>query len=95
MKLQLWMVLISVATFSILAPAQAARRLTREHAETVASELPSGYEILRRCRNAGGHPDVPGDVDADTVFLNLRSFTEYARRTNELIAYFTANAADW
>jgi hypothetical protein len=71
------------------------KKLPYEHAETVGSELPSGYEILRRCRNAGGHPDVPGDVDPDTVFLNLRFFTEYARRVAALIQHFKTNAADW
>jgi hypothetical protein len=38
----------------------AAKKLPHVHAETVASELPSGFELLRRCRNAAGHPDVPG-----------------------------------
>jgi hypothetical protein len=71
------------------------RKLPREHADTVSSELPAGFELLRRCRNAAGHPDVPGNVDPDTVFLNLRMFTEYARRVQALTTYFGANAADW
>lgn len=73
----------------------AAKKLPRDHAETVSGELPSGFELLRRCRNAAGHPDVPGNVDDDTVFLNLRTFVEYARRVSDLIAYFQGNAADW
>lgn len=72
-----------------------AKKLPHDHAETVASELPAGFELLRRCRNAAGHPDVPGNVDADTVFLNLRSFTEYARRVHALIGYFGSSPADW
>ncbi|HZF49157.1 MAG TPA: hypothetical protein VE093_10940 [Polyangiaceae bacterium] len=71
------------------------RKLPPDHAETVGSELPSGFELLRRSRNAGGHPDVPGDVDADTIFLNLRTFTEYARRVGALIDHFKNNQADW
>lgn len=71
------------------------RKLPHEHAETVASELPAGFELLRRCRNAGGHPDVPGNVDPDTVFLNLRTFTEYARRVQALTTHFGTAPADW
>ncbi len=71
------------------------RKLPHEHVETVASELPAGFELLRRCRNAAGHPDVPGDVDPDTVFLNLRTFTEYARRVQALTRHFGSAPADW
>lgn len=73
----------------------AAKKLPHEHAETVASELPGGFELLRRCRNAAGHPDVPGNVDPDTVFLNLRTFTEYARRVHAMTQYFGNMPADW
>jgi len=73
----------------------AAKKLPQDHTETVASELPSGFELLRRCRNSAGHPDVPGNVDADTVFLNLRAFTEYARRVHVIIGYFGKAPADW
>jgi len=72
-----------------------AKKLPRDEAETVAGELPAGFEFLRRCRNAAGHPDVPGNVETDTVFFNLRTFVEYARRMQALIAYFVANPADW
>lgn len=71
------------------------KKLPYDHTETVGSELPSGYEMLRRCRNAAGHPDVPGDVEVDTIFLNLRSFVEYAKRVTALITYFGTNPADW
>jgi hypothetical protein len=72
-----------------------AKRLPGEHAETIGGELASMYELLRRYRNASGHPNLPGIVDSDTVFLNLRTFVEYARRVHVLIAYFKANEADW
>lgn len=72
-----------------------AKKLPHEHAETVSSELPAGFELLRRCRNAAGHPDVPGSVDPDTVFMNLRMFTEYARRVHAMIGHFGAVPADW
>ncbi len=73
----------------------ASKKLPPEHAETVSGELPAGFELLRRCRNAAGHPDVPGNVDPDTVFMNLRMFAEYARRVHALIGYFGTAAADW
>lgn len=70
-------------------------KLPAEHAETADNALRHGFDLLRRCRNAGGHPDVPGDIDEETLFMNLRFFTEYARRVNDLIAYFKNNPADW
>ena len=73
----------------------AAKKLPREHVETVGSELPSGYELLRRCRNSAGHPEVPGVVDPDTVFMNLRTFIEYGRRVTALVEHFLKEPADW
>jgi hypothetical protein len=72
-----------------------AKRLPRDHIETINSELPSGFELLRRCRNSAGHPNVQGDVMGDTIFMNLRAFIEYARRVTELIKYFDTIEADW
>lgn len=71
------------------------RTLPRELAETVSNELPAGFELLRRCRNAAGHPEVVGDVSSDTVFLNIRSFTEYARHVVAMVRHFAASPADW
>lgn len=71
------------------------KKLPPEHRETVEAEMPSGYGLLRRCRNAAGHPQVPGTADAETVFMNLRMFTEYARRMVGLVEHFSAQAADW
>ena len=72
-----------------------AKELPNEHRETIASELPAAFELIRRSRNSAGHPEVPGRTDPDTVFLNLRVFTEYANRTAKLIDYFDTNPADW
>jgi hypothetical protein len=71
------------------------KALPREHRETVGSELPAGFELIRRCRNEAGHPEAGGKADQNTVFMNLRTFIEYARRVSELEKYFAANAATW
>lgn len=67
----------------------------RELADTIAAELPAGYELLRRTRNAAGHPEIPAGVEPDAVFLNLRMFIEYARRIYELIAFLQTTRVDW
>lgn len=91
-----WMVSHKYATLrDRLELMMAAKKLPRDHAETLGSELPAGFELLRRCRNAAGHPDVPGNIDPDTVFLNLRTFTEYARRVLMMIQHFGGSTADW
>ena len=69
--------------------------LPHEHRETVKVDLQSGFELFRRCRNSAGHPDVPGDVASDTVFLNLRVFTEYARKTTALVEHLGSNPVTW
>jgi len=73
----------------------AAKKLPFELAETVGNELPSAFHFIRRCRNDAGHPEIPTSTDADTVFLNLRVFTEYARRVDALTAHFKTNPAEW
>lgn len=73
----------------------AGKKLPFELAETVGNELPSAFQIIRRCRNDAGHPEIPTSTDADTVFLNLRVFTEYARRVEALTTFFKANPAEW
>lgn len=73
----------------------AAKRLPDDHAETVRGVLGGMFEMLRQYRNTGGHPNLPGELSADVVFINLRMFIEYARRTHVLIAYFASNDADW
>jgi hypothetical protein len=73
----------------------AAKKLPRDLIDTVSSELPAGFELLRRCRNAAGHPEVVGDVSSDTVFLNIRTFTEYARQVSAMLSHFATNTVSW
>jgi hypothetical protein len=73
----------------------AAKALPFELAETVGNELPSAFSFIRRCRNDAGHPEIPTQTDPDTVFLNLRVFTEYGRRVASLTGFFKTDAADW
>lgn len=63
--------------------------------ETIESELPAVSNLIRRCRNDAGHPDIPRQTDPDTVFLSLRVFVEYARKLYALLRYFDQNSADW
>jgi hypothetical protein len=67
----------------------------REVAETMRTDLPMVFELLRRVRNVAGHPEVPGRVDTDGVFMNLRVFPEYARRVSELLSHLATNKVDW
>jgi hypothetical protein len=68
----------------------------RDLNETIGSELPAGFELIRRCRNEAGHPELNGTADQDRVFLNLRTFIEYAKRVHALTDHFKApNPADW
>jgi hypothetical protein len=71
-----------------------AKKLPQDEEETVEGALPSGYELARRCRNAAGHPEVPGLVDGETLFMNLRMFAEYARRATCLIEYLGSHPAE-
>jgi len=71
------------------------KTLPQELRETVGSELPAGFELIRRCRNEAGHPEAGGRADQNTVFMNLRTFIEYARRVTELQRYFSAKPATW
>ncbi|WP_438029092.1 hypothetical protein [Sorangium sp. So ce233] len=72
-----------------------AKRLERDMVETVRNELPGAFELIRRIRNAAGHPEIPQNVEPDMVFLNLRIFNEYARRVYVLVEHFRSNPADW
>lgn len=61
----------------------------------IRHDLPAVYDLIRRCRNDAGHPDIPTQTDPDTVFLNLRVFSEHARKVHELLDYLGSNPADW
>jgi len=63
--------------------------------ETIDHAFPATSELIRRCRNDAGHPDIPTQTDPDTVFLNLRVFTEHARRMAGLLDHFSNNPAVW
>lgn len=69
------------------------KRFPRNLAEAVASELPSAFEIIRRHRNAAGHPTLNMGINPDTVFLNLRILSEYVRCIYALVEYVEANGA--
>ncbi len=73
----------------------AAKKLSHELTETVGNELPSAFHFIRRCRNDAGHPEIPTQTEPDTVFLNIRVFTEYARRVAALTQFFGKQEADW
>jgi len=72
-----------------------AKKLTGDLRDIVSSDLPGCFDLVRRQRNAAGHPELVADHQPDTVFLNLRVMTEYIRRIYLLIDYFRSNAADW
>ena len=72
-----------------------AKKLDRAKAETVGSELPAGFNMIRRFRNEAGHPALEADATPNTVFLNLTTFVEYARLVVELIEHFKTNPAEW
>ena len=74
-----------------------AKRFSTHHeiVDTVQHALPAVFELIRRCRNDAGHPDIPSFTDPDTVFLNLRVFTEHARRIYGILSYLDANKVSW
>lgn len=55
--------------------------------DTVVRHLPGIYDLIRVQRNAAGHPDAVGRVDPDAIFIDLRLFSEYCRRTHELVSF--------
>lgn len=63
--------------------------------EYVVTEIPGTFELIRRHRNSAGHPELYASINPDTVFLNLRVFTEYIRRVYELMQYFQVNGVAW
>lgn len=69
--------------------------LTKELAGYSKSGLPGAFELIRRQRNEAGHPELNTGISRDTVFLNLRVFTEYVRVVYEFIDFFGREPADW
>lgn len=72
-----------------------AKKFNHDLTETISTQLPGAYELIRRYRNAAGHPEIGGTADSDTVFLTLRVFIEYSRRVTGLIDHFDTADADW
>lgn len=73
----------------------AAKTLSGQLAELVSSEIPGTFELIRRQRNSAGHPELYAGIDTDTVFLNLRVFSEYTKKVYDLIEFFQGNPAKW
>jgi len=63
------------------------KTLRGELADIVSGHLTGAFDLIRRWRNASGHPELVQRVDADTNFLTLRTFTEYVRSVYLLIDY--------
>jgi hypothetical protein len=72
-----------------------AKKLPSPHKEYATSEVPGAFELIRRQRNEAGHPELYSGISGDTVFLNLRVFSEYTRRIYDLIEFFQTTGADW
>ena len=68
-----------------------AKVLPREQGEVVSGLLPVTFEIIRRHRNAAGHPEIVATPNPDTNFLTLRGFTEYVRGIYLLIEHLKKN----
>lgn len=69
--------------------------LPKDLFEFFRGEMPSGFHLLRRIRNTAGHPEAPGDVNEDDVFMNLRFFPACARHMRELSEFLTKTPVDW
>ena len=70
------------------------KRLPKALQDAVRTYLPIGFDLVRRCRNSAGHPEIPGQIRRETVFLNLRAFPEYAKQVLALMDHFTSNPAE-
>lgn len=68
-----------------------AKVVPREQGEVVSGLLPVAFELIRRHRNAAGHPEIVATPKPDTNFLTLRGFTEYVRGIYLLIGHFKQN----
>lgn len=73
----------------------AAKKFDRALAETLKHEFPGMFQLVRKQRNAAGHPELVGEHDPKSVVFNLRLMTEYVRRVYLFIDFFKTNPADW
>ncbi len=69
--------------------------LPKDLVEFFGGEMVAGSQLLRRIRNSAGHPEAPGVVNEDDVFMNLRFFPAYARHMRELSEFLTKTPLDW
>jgi hypothetical protein len=70
----------------------ASKTLRGELADIVSGHLTGAFDLIRRWRNASGHPELVQKIDPDTNFLTLRVFTEYVRSVYLLIDYCKTSA---
>lgn len=75
--------------------ASADTKTRKTYRDFIKMSLDGVFQPIRASRNSAGHPDAPGNVAADAVFLNLRAFVGYARELFALIDYFASNPSDW
>lgn len=78
-----------------LAKLVVAKKLPKELAETAQGDLDIGFQLVRRQRNAAGHPDIVGHHDPDSVFISLRFMADYVARAQALVDHFRVSPADW
>ena len=61
----------------------------------VTDELHGCFQLIKRQRDAAGHPAIVAHHDPDSVFVNLRLMTEHIRGVYALIDFFGSNPAEW
>lgn len=74
----------------------AAKKLAnKELQDMIAFVLPGAFDLIRRLRNASGHPELYTGANPDEAFLTLRILPEYVSKIYVLIDHFSRNQADW
>lgn len=68
---------------------------TTDLKDIVIRNMPGFFDLVRRLRNVAGHPEIIAEMREETIFLNLRTFTEYITGIYKLLDYFNKNDADW
>lgn len=63
--------------------------------DIVIRDMTGFFDLARRLRNVAGHPELIVRISEETLFLNLRVFTEYIKGIYKLIDYFNTNDAEW
>lgn len=72
-----------------------AGKLPEDKQRIVSDQLHGCFELIKRQRDAAGHPAIVAHHDPDTVFVNLRLMIEHIRGVYVLIDYFDSYPADW